>query len=652
MAAAELFANTPVTTVTSGGTDAPVSGTVETWTVASAAEFPAAATGVTQFHVGDPAATSEMIAVTNVSGTTWTVTRGAEGSTPVTHSAGFTIQQVGTAGVLGSFAQTGFGDLGGSGTAPTVVSTHLGTALAINQGGTGAGTQQGAINSLTGSQGAGKYLRSDGTNASLTVILAADVPQLNQSTTGTAAAAGNVTGTVAIINGGTGQGTQQGAINSLAGAVTVSTYLRGNGTNVSMTAIVAGDVPVLNQNTSGTASNITATLDQVPTPAANVSLNSHKITSLANGTATTDAAAFGQLPSAGSPLPLTEGGTGVGVASNAALLGSLGAAALAGAAFTGAVTVTEGSGAGAVWVVKNNTTAPTAPTAQVAATTAGDLASGIKVSGETNFRMLTDSNGKHQWGAGGTSTVDTNLYRSGQGTLTTDTNLNVGGTLTAGSPLGIGSGGTGGITAAAAYNNISPMSLTGDTEYESGANTAARLPGNTTTQKEFLSSTGNGTVSAAPAWSVVPGQYLCAPSIYAPGTVTALAVNSATLGAFSSANATTGTFSAPPSGTVMVSASFALQPPSTTVFAFGLAAHGQVSPVVGYTITGEVSSANVQSPTTLMFLVGSLTAASPYSFDLLGASATGTITIKALGASGTAPTGTFGGPLVMTVQAV
>ena len=135
--AAELFANTPSTTVSSGGTDAPASGTPETWTVTSSAEFPAAATGVSQFHVGDPAATSEMIAVTNVSGSTWTVTRGAESTTPVAHSAGFTVQQVVTAGALGSFAQAGLGDLGGSGDDPQVVSTHLASPLPTTQGGTG-----------------------------------------------------------------------------------------------------------------------------------------------------------------------------------------------------------------------------------------------------------------------------------------------------------------------------------------------------------------------------------------------------------------------------------------------------------------------------------------------------------------------------------
>jgi hypothetical protein len=64
-------------------------------------------------------------------------------------------------------------------------------------------------------------------------------------------------GTVAIVNGGTGTNSQQGAINALAGAVTSGSYLRGNGTNVLMSTIQATDVPTLNQNTTGTAANVT-----------------------------------------------------------------------------------------------------------------------------------------------------------------------------------------------------------------------------------------------------------------------------------------------------------------------------------------------------------------------------------------------------------
>lgn len=63
-----------------------------------------------------------------------------------------------------------------------------------------------------------------------------------------------------LANGGTGQTSAQAAIDSLAGAVTSGSYLRGNGTNVVMSTIQAADVPTLNQNTTGTASNITGNL--------------------------------------------------------------------------------------------------------------------------------------------------------------------------------------------------------------------------------------------------------------------------------------------------------------------------------------------------------------------------------------------------------
>jgi len=51
-----------------------------------------------------------------------------------------------------------------------------GVLVMIAQGGTGATTQQGAINALTGVQTAGQYLRSNGTNAGLSALLAADLP--------------------------------------------------------------------------------------------------------------------------------------------------------------------------------------------------------------------------------------------------------------------------------------------------------------------------------------------------------------------------------------------------------------------------------------------------------------------------------------------
>jgi hypothetical protein len=63
-------------------------------------------------------------------------------------------------------------------------------------------------------------------------------------------------GTLAIANGGSGQTSAQAAMNAFAGAVTSGQYLRGNGSNVVMSAIQAGDVPTLNQNTTGSAGSV------------------------------------------------------------------------------------------------------------------------------------------------------------------------------------------------------------------------------------------------------------------------------------------------------------------------------------------------------------------------------------------------------------
>ena len=87
--------------------------------------------------------------------------------------------------------------------------------------------------------------------------LAGSIPTWNQNTTGTAA---GLSATLAIASGGSGQTTAQAAMNAFAGAVTSGSYLRGNGTNVVMNTIQVADVPTLNQNTSGTAAGLSATL--------------------------------------------------------------------------------------------------------------------------------------------------------------------------------------------------------------------------------------------------------------------------------------------------------------------------------------------------------------------------------------------------------
>ena len=171
---------------------------------------------------------------------------------------------------------------------PTLNQNTTGTAanvtgvVAFANGGTGQTSRQAAMDALAGAVTAGQYLRGDGTDVVMAAIQAADVPTLNQNTTGSAATlttartiqtnlastssasfngsaniTPGVTGTLPIANGGTGETTRQAAMDALAGAVTSGQYLRGNGTDVVMSAIQAADVPTLNQNTTGTASNVT-----------------------------------------------------------------------------------------------------------------------------------------------------------------------------------------------------------------------------------------------------------------------------------------------------------------------------------------------------------------------------------------------------------
>ena len=96
-------------------------------------------------------------------------------------------------------------------------------------------------------------------------LVAGDIPVLNQNTTGTAA---NVTGTVALANGGTGSTTASAALTAL-GAQPALGYTPENAANKNLTNGYAGlsggllsssQVPVLNQNTTGTAANVTGTV--------------------------------------------------------------------------------------------------------------------------------------------------------------------------------------------------------------------------------------------------------------------------------------------------------------------------------------------------------------------------------------------------------
>lgn len=390
---------------------------------------------------------------------------------------GGTVDLVGpnTAGAVTLNLPTASGDLVGTGSTGVVTTGMISGQIAVAQGGTGASTAQTAINTLIGGTiTSGQYLRANGTNAVMSFIQAADVPTLNQNTTGTAAGlssvlstayggtgtsspgliagtnvtitgtwpnqtinssgggigmiypgagipnstgsawgtsystsgtgsvvalatsptlvtpalgtpssgnfstgvftwptfnqnttgtAANVTGVVGLANGGTGATTAQSAIDILVnGVITAGYYLRGNNSHVVMSQIQASDVPTLNQNTTGTAANITATSNATLTTLSALSLPGSQVSGNISGNAanvtgtvaignggtgqTTASAAFNAL----SPITTTgdlilgngtNSATRLGIGANGYVLTSNGTTASWAAASGGSGTVTS-----------------------------------------------------------------------------------------------------------------------------------------------------------------------------------------------------------------------------------------------------------------------------------------------------------------------
>lgn len=195
---------------------------------------------------GSGTATPALVAGTNV-----TITGSWPNQTINSSNPGGTVTAVSVTSANG-FAGTSSGGATPALTLSTTITGVLkGNGTAISAATSGTDYSDGTSSLATG------ILKSTTTTGALSIAVAADFPTLNQNTTGTAS---NVTGTVAIANGGTGQTTQQAALTALSGTQTSGQYLRSNGTNTLLSAIQVADVPTLNQNTTGTASNVTGTV--------------------------------------------------------------------------------------------------------------------------------------------------------------------------------------------------------------------------------------------------------------------------------------------------------------------------------------------------------------------------------------------------------
>lgn len=215
-----------VVSLTGAGTTA-VTGTYPNFTITSNDAYvgtvtSVAATAGTGISVtGSPITTSGTLNITNTApdqvvsltqGGTTTIT-GTYPNFTISSSDAYvgTVTSVGTAGTVSGLTLTG-GPITSSGT------ITLGGTLAVTP-------------SDFASQSANTFLAAPNGSAgtpSFRTIVAADVPTLNQNTTGTAA---NVTGTVAIANGGTGQTSQTAAFDALAPTTTKGDLIVSNGTD-------------------------------------------------------------------------------------------------------------------------------------------------------------------------------------------------------------------------------------------------------------------------------------------------------------------------------------------------------------------------------------------------------------------------------------
>lgn len=390
---------------------------------------------------------------------------------------------VGSAYISGSYTGiTGVGTL--------TAGTWNATTVAVAYGGTGVTTSTGSgsvvlntsptlVTPALGTPTSGNF--STGTFT---------WPTFNQNTTGTAA---NVTGVVAVANGGSGQSTAQAAMNVFAGAVTSGSYLRGNGTNVVMSTIQAADVPTLNQNTTGTAANITATSNSTLTTlsalslpgsqvSGNISGNAANVTgtvAVANGgTGLTTAPTNGQIDIGSTGVGFVRTtitpGTGVSI-TNAAGSITINATGTGG-------TVTSVTGTAPVSVATGTTT----PVISLAASY-GDTQN--PYASKTANYVLAAPNG-----AAGVPTfraiVAADIPTLNQNT--TGTAANVTGTVA------IANGGTGQTTAGAAFNALSPITTAGDLIIGNGTNSATRL--GIGTNGQVL--TSNGTTAS---WAAATG---------------------------------------------------------------------------------------------------------------------------------------------------
>lgn len=257
-------------------------------------------------------------------------------------------------------------------------------------------------------------------------------------------------------------------------------------------------------------------------------------------------------------------------------------------------------------------------------------------------------------------------------------------------PITIAEGGTGQTGAAAALAALGGASLAGaaftpgqvsafrfQATGQAGAAASVHYAGGTTGGPPTSGTWSTGDVAVDPVNGLIyvctsggtPGtwhQVGTAPALpepgvllgvnqFAPGTAAPFSTTSATMAAVDTGVICTPSFTAPASGSVIVTAQFTVtQATAGTAAAFGLA-NTSGGAAQGQVVTCNVPATSSAGPTRLyvQWLVTGLTPGTPNQFDLTYGTPSGTLTITAWGnTSQTAQGTTRAEPAVMTVTAV
>lgn len=306
---------------------------------------------------------------------------------------------------------------------------------------------------------------------------------------GLSIASTQLTGQVAIANGGTGQATAQAAFDALSPLSATGDTLYFNGTHNSALAI----------GSTGQVLTVVAGLPAwAPVGVASLTTN-HIFVGNASNVAT-DVAMSGEASIVAS---------GAVTLSNAAVIAKVLTGYTSGAgtisssdSILSAIEKLNGNDAlylplagGTLTGTLNGTNAIFSST--IAASNFSGSSSGTNT-GDQTITLTGDVTGSGTGSFATTLAATTNATLTTLSGLTTATALASVGTITSGTwngtAIAIANGGTGQATAAAAYNALSPMTTAGDLEYEISANTAARLG---------IGSTGQvlTVVAGLPAWA-------------------------------------------------------------------------------------------------------------------------------------------------------